>query len=359
MPDRRRRTALHLPQPAGLVLLPRERQSSSTGSSGSSGSSGSPSGSEGSSGSSGSDEASGSGGSSGAGGSSGPSDDNPFAPPPEGRPDQPWQPRRPENGGQEDGGPGSGQDDSSWGSQWSSHQPGRSSDGFGHRPGAHSGQNRPSGQNNPNKPGNQNGRNGQNGGQDGPESGRGGLRWDPTDPSQRRARYALLSGMWAFFFALFDFPQIALLLGALALYWGVSSLRNKPQQSAQSKQSASVDALTGRAGTAVDTTPPLPAHAPTPAPGQAALEQAAGHPAPQVPPAPGALPSSGRPQLTAAVSGLVTAVLALVIVAATFTVQLAYRDYYACVNDALTKTGQLSCNSELPHSLVPIFGVKE
>ncbi|MYV93762.1 hypothetical protein GT350_26580, partial [Streptomyces sp. SID1034] len=56
-----------------------------------------------------------------------------------------------------------------------------------------------------------------------------GLRWDPTDPAQRRARYALLSGMWAFFFALFDMPEVALLLGALGLYWAISSLRAKPK----------------------------------------------------------------------------------------------------------------------------------
>ena len=36
--------------------------------------------------------------------------------------------------------------------------------------------------------------------------------------------------MWAFFFALFSWPYVALLLGALALYWGISSLRAKPQQ---------------------------------------------------------------------------------------------------------------------------------
>ena len=71
------------------------------------------------------------------------------------------------------------------------------------------------------------------GGQGGPEGGPGGLRWDPTDPAQRRARYALLSGMWAFFFALFNLPEIALLLGALAVYWGDQlAARAKPQQRA-------------------------------------------------------------------------------------------------------------------------------
>ncbi|MFE2594948.1 hypothetical protein ACFXCZ_00370 [Streptomyces sp. NPDC059396] len=379
MQDRRRRTAPHLPPPAGPVLLPRERQSSSTGPSGTPG----PSGSAGSAGASGSADpeqgqapaggpaggsgsgantgsgtgpASGTGtgagtstgtgsGTAGSGGSSGSADsggssdtdDNPFAPPPEGRPDQPWRPRHPE-GGTGDG--GSGSDRSGWGSQWSSRQPGRSPDGFGSRPG---GQNGRDGQNN-----------GRDGGQDGPEGGRGGgLRWDPTDPIQRRARYALLGGMWAFFFALFDFPEIALLLGSLALYWGVSSLRNKPADASPGagRDSRQNPALTGAASRTTPSTPDAPsgtAAQRAPVPGHTAGA-----------PFPAASSAASRQQTTAAVSGLVTAGIALAIVAATFTVQLVYRDYYTCLNDALTKTGQLSCNDELPRSLIPVFGVKE
>lgn len=230
-------------------------------------------------------------------------DNNPFAPPPEGRPDQPWQPRRPSNEDNPGDSPSSGgpeesgdRENAGWGSQWSSRQPGRTSGGgFGGRPG------------------------GQNGGgqQSGPEGGgpAGGLKWDPTDPAQRRARYALLSGMWAFFFALFDFPEIALLLGALALYWAISSLRAKP-----------------------------------------------GRPAPDPlspPPPPSAPAAPNKPQLTAAVSGLVMASIALVIVAASFTAQLVYRDFYTCVNDSLTKSGQVACNDLLPEPLQGVIGVKE
>ncbi|MER5459253.1 hypothetical protein ABT010_00870 [Streptomyces sp. NPDC002668] len=238
-------------------------------------------------------------------------DNNPFAPPPEGRPDQPWQPRRPANDGSSDDSSSSSSDSpddrgddsdrSGWGSRWSSRQPGRSSGGgFGGRPSGPSGQG------------------GQGGGQQGPDGGSpGGLKWDPTDPAQRRARYALLSGMWAFFFALFDLPEIALLLGALALYWSISSLRAKPQRRAP-------DAMTS--------------------PGPSA-------------PAPSATP--GKPQITAAVSGLVMASIALVIVAASFTAQLVYRDYYTCVNDALTKSGQLACNDLLPDPLRGVIGIQE
>ncbi|MEW2634623.1 hypothetical protein AB0903_24020 [Streptomyces sp. NPDC048389] len=265
MPDRRRRTNL---------LLPRERQSTD--------------------------------------------DSNPFAPPPEGRPDQPWQPRHPSSNddsssdasdasGSDDSDRGSGSGRGGGGGRWSSRQPGRSSGGgFGGRPGSR--QNDPNGK----------------GGQTGP----GGLRWDPTDPVQRRARYALLSGMWAFFFALFDFPEIALLLGALAMYWSISSLRAKPGSRATS------DAVTG--GGTPPNAPPQPQHAPGSAPA-----------------------ASNRPQITSAVSGLVMASLALLIVAASFTAQLVYRDYYTCVDDALTRSAQLACNEELPEPLRDVLGVQE
>ncbi|MDF3150037.1 hypothetical protein PBV88_55080, partial [Streptomyces sp. T21Q-yed] len=135
-----------------------------------------------------------------------------------------------------------------------------------------------------------------------------GMRWDPTDPAQRRARFALLSGMWAFFFALFSWPYVALLLGALALYWGITSLRTKPR---------------------------------TPDPDT---------PAPR---------SNGRPQTTAAVSGLVTASLAIAVVAAGFTAQMVYSDYYTCTNDALTNEAKQACNELLPEELRGVLGTTD
>ncbi|WP_351235513.1 hypothetical protein [Streptomyces sp. NPDC002133] len=286
MPDRRRRTALRIPlaRERGSLLL-RDRQSTDSA------------------------------------GSTEPTEPtNPFAPPPEGAPDRPWQPRRgsasePGSGSGTGSGSGSGDDgdrqdggrqeedrrpSSGWGSQWSSRQPGRSSGGFGGRQGGQGGPSGPGG-----------------GGQGGPEgSGPGaGLRWDPTDPAQRRARYALLAGMWAFFFALFDLSEIALLLGALALYWGISSLRAKNRRPAEGSAVASA-------------TPP-------------------------------AQTGGGKPQVTAAVSGMVMAAIALAIVAMTFTMQLVYRDFYTCRDDALTKTGQLACNELLPEPLRNVIGVPE
>ncbi|MFF7448569.1 MULTISPECIES: hypothetical protein [unclassified Streptomyces] len=205
-------------------------------------------------------------------------EDNPFAPPPEGTPDRPWQPRHPAGDSSDD-------DEgrrSPWGSQWSDRQPGRSSGTFGDRPGSGSGPE----------------------GQGGPGQG-GGMRWDPTDPAQRRARYSLLTGMWAFFFALFSWPYVALLLGALALYWGISALRAKPR---------------------------------TPDPDASVPE------------------AGGRPQRTAAISGLVTSSLAIALVASTFAVQLVYSDFYTCTNDALTNEAKQSCDRLLPEQLRDVFG---
>ncbi|MDJ0382816.1 hypothetical protein QMF80_18650, partial [Streptomyces sp. G-G2] len=106
-----------------------------------------------------------------------PPTDNPFAAPPEGRPDQPWQPR-------------DGADE-------------------------------------------QERRDREGGGDNGPGGlGGGPARWDPTDPIQRRARYALLAGMWGFFLGVFGIPSAGLLLGALAVYWGVSALRPRPAPAA-------------------------------------------------------------------------------------------------------------------------------
>ncbi|MEU0070903.1 hypothetical protein ABZ027_15380 [Streptomyces sp. NPDC006332] len=227
-------------------------------------------------------------------------DDNPFAAPPEGTPDRPWQPRRPADGEGADGsqgaqggqggqGPGSGGDGSPWGNQWSDQQPGRSPGGFGERLGGGQGT----------------GPEGPSGG--GPGTGKG-TRWDPTDPVQRHARYALLSGMWAFFFAIFSLPYLALPLGALAMYWSISALRAQPR---------------------------------TPDPDKPAPAQ------------------NARSQTTSAVSGLVTASLAIVLVAASFTAKLVYADYYTCTNDALTNAAEKSCADLLPKELRGVLGTED
>ncbi|MER8234078.1 hypothetical protein ACIRQY_05485 [Streptomyces sp. NPDC101490] len=236
-------------------------------------------------------------------------DNNPFAPPPEGRPDQPWQPRRPEDS--DDGSGSQGSPDG----RWSPRQPGPSDDGFGRGPERQDG-----GQGGPGQGGPGQGGGGQGGG------GRQGMRWDPTDPAQRRARYAILSGMWAFFFAIFEIPELALLLGALGLYWAISALRAGPKATA-----------------------PEPSAEPAPsAPGQGAGQ-------PQTP----SRATQLRSMRTAAISGLVAASVALMIVAVGFTMKLVYRDFYECRDDALTHAGQLACNDLLPKPLRAGFGVRE
>ncbi|WP_314611997.1 hypothetical protein [Streptomyces stackebrandtii] len=250
-------------------------------------------------------------------------DNNPFAPPPEGRPDQPWQPRRPEGSGDDASG-SSGSPDAS-GSEpgepsgssgasdgrWSPRQPGRSTDGFGRGPDRRGGPEGGPGQGGPGR--------------------EKGMRWDPTDPAQRRARYAILAGMWAFFFAIFEIPELALLLGALGLYWAISSLRMKPKEPAPAAEGA-LSATSPDAPTAPPVTPgsaPAPATAPV------------------------------RSMRTAAISGLVAASVALMIVAVGFTMQLVYADFYECRDDALTHAGQLACNDLLPKPLRAGFGVRE
>ncbi|CAM5374675.1 Integral membrane protein OS=Streptomyces violarus OX=67380 GN=FHS41_002743 PE=4 SV=1 [Streptomyces violarus] len=116
------------------------------------------------------------------------------------------------------------------------------------------------------------------------------------------------SRAWGPLLALFSWPYVALLLGALSLYWGISALRAKPRR----------------------------ADPDSPAPEQ-----------------------TGRPQTTAAVSGLVTASLAIALVAASFTAQLVYRDYYTCTNDALTNEARQSCTELLPKELRGLLGAND
>ena len=58
-----------------------------------------------------------------------------------------------------------------------------------------------------------------------------------------------------------------------------------------------------------------------------------------------------KPQRTAAVSGIVTGSLALALVAATFTIQVVYHDYYTCTRDALTSSSRDACADLLPEHL--------
>ncbi|WP_333771607.1 hypothetical protein [Streptomyces sp. IBSBF 2435] len=229
--------------------------------------------------------------------------DNPFAPPPEGAPDQPWRPRQPEDSGDGSGSsggtpppppparrPGAPQ---AWGSQWSNRQPqGDRPDPYGHRPDPGEGPNGPQGT---------------------------GPRFDPTDPAQRRSRYALVCGGWGLIFAVLGWVEVGLLLGALALYWGISALRMSPEDRAEARATAA-----------------------------SALADATQTPRP-TPPAPG--PDAQRSFKTAAWTGIVTSGVTIAIVASSFGLHLAYRDYYTCKKDALTAPASQACQKLLPEPL--------
>lgn len=221
--------------------------------------------------------------------------DNPFAPPPEGAPEQPWQPRRPE-GTSEDGDSTPPPPPPGWGGQWSNQQPGRQ-DGFGDRP---------SGPETPPQP--------------------TGPRFDPTDPAQRRSRYALVCGGWGLIFSLFRWTEIALLLGSLALYWGISALRMKPEDRAAARAEAAAALAESGAGT------------PRPAP---------------------SAPASNRSFAAAAWSGIITSAVTLAIVAASFTFQFVYEDYVTCKRDALTTPSSEACVDLLPKPLRTFMGTDE
>ncbi len=51
-------------------------------------------------------------------------------------------------------------------------------------------------------------------------------------------------------------------------------------------------------------------------------------------------------------SGLVTASLAILLAMSSYALQLAYKDFYVCRDDALTKSAELQCNTLLPNNFV-------
>jgi hypothetical protein len=223
---------------------------------------------------------------------------DPFAPPPKDAPDRPWQPRgrahdprRPED---------SGDPDSSDGSNGSNGAPGHGAPPQVPPP-------------HPWSPGYQ-------GRQPPPYGPPPGPRFDPTDPVQRKARYALLSGMWGIFFMILGVPELTLLLSSLALYWAISALRGKAK-------------------------PPTPPAAGTPAP------------------PPGLYSTStapARPQAPAAMGGLIASIVGLALFAGAFGVQMYYKSFYDCQSQALTQAVYNTCATSVtprpPHWLVKYGG---
>lgn len=332
-----------------------------------------------------------------------PREENPFAAPPEGSPDRPWQPRHlshaphggggaggrggesPDGGdgegtgegsgsgdrggrrGGEDSGSGSeerpsdGEQHPAWGSQWSSRQPGRHNGGFG-ASGGGPGEGGPGGDGlgGPGRP---------PGGAPPTGSGGRGMRWDPTDPLQRHARYALHAGVWSLFFALFSLPEVALLLSALSLYWGIHALgaKNRDEQGDASGRR-------GRTGNGVRATAEdvagsdrkgrgEPEGGPDPSPfgGSNATGGAPDAGGPGRAGADSPIPVAVSPEQAAkskrnaAITGLVLAAVSLAVVASTFAFQMVYKDYFSCTQDALTQPSRAECTRLLPPELRPFL----
>ncbi|GAA1264496.1 hypothetical protein GCM10009665_62390 [Kitasatospora nipponensis] len=233
---------------------------------------------------------------------------NPFAPPPQDAPDQPWRPRLPQA-------PAPGGDGSAPGSD------------------TPSGEERPSRP--PVPPPHPWSPNWQGGGGPGwPERPQGPQqpRFDPNDPVHRRSRYALAGGMAALFCGLSGILSLALLFGALALYWGVSALR------ASGRDAGTAGAVAvGAAGAGADLER------------DGEPDAVAGGDPQGAPPVGWPYTQRSRPQVPAALGGLITGGVAVALVLGSFALDLAYRPYFTCVQDALTTTATQSCADLAPH----------
>jgi hypothetical protein len=143
---------------------------------------------------------------------------------------------------------------------------------------------------------------------------------------------------------------VATPLGALAVYWGIGSIRAKPGAGGARGAGTGTGTADGTRAAARPEDVAGTDRAPAGSPGAA---EPAG-----VPPHPAA-GQGARPQLAAAVSGLAAGIIALLIIAAQFSVQIVYRDYFVCVEDALTSSSREACERHLPEELRPLFGERD
>ncbi|MFD7448901.1 hypothetical protein [Kitasatospora sp. NPDC059827] len=223
---------------------------------------------------------------------------NPFAPPPADAPDQPWRPRSP----------------------W----PGQGPEGDGGQSGGPGGDRPPHPQ------------------QWGPGPGEGGPgrrpqgpqppRLDLANPAHRKARNAALAGPFALVSLFTGFHWIALLAGVLGIVWGVGALR------------------AGRAAAA-----PAPAAAPAGAYGQAGPY---GQTGPYGQAGPGGAPAP-NPLTPAALAGILTGAMTVVVATSVIGLSVHYRDYVTCVRDSLTNVGAENCDRYAPQWYVDFSGNAE
>ncbi|MFJ9457187.1 hypothetical protein ACIRST_19120 [Kitasatospora sp. NPDC101447] len=150
-------------------------------------------------------------------------------------------------------------------------------------------------------------------------------RLDPTNPAHRRARNAALAGPFALVCLFTGFHWIALLVGVLGIVWGVAALRS-----------------------------------PRPAPG------AAGAPAgpattasPVGPVGPARGGSAPNPLVPAALAGILTGAMTVVVATSVIGLNYHYRAYVTCVRDSLTSVGAQNCDRYAPQWYVDFTGNAE
>ncbi|MER7579374.1 hypothetical protein [Kitasatospora sp. NPDC097691] len=147
-------------------------------------------------------------------------------------------------------------------------------------------------------------------------------RLDPTNPAHRRARNAALAGPFALVCLFAGFHWIALLIGVLGIVWGVGALR--------SPRSAP-GAAGAPAGPAATAGPVGPVH---------------GGPAP-------------NPLTPAALAGILTGAMTVVVATSVIGLNYHYREYVTCVRDSLTAVGAQNCDRYAPQWYVDFTGNAE
>ncbi|MEV7602689.1 hypothetical protein AB0O91_35485 [Kitasatospora sp. NPDC089797] len=147
-------------------------------------------------------------------------------------------------------------------------------------------------------------------------------RLDPTDPAHRKARNAALAGPFALVCLFVGLQWIALLVGALGIVWGIGALR--------AKRPAAAAAATGT-GTGTGTT---------------LAGGPAGAPAP-------------NPLTPAALAGILTGAMTVVVATSVIGLSVYYQDYMTCVRDSLTNVGAENCDRYAPQWYVDFTGNSE
>ncbi|GHF48874.1 hypothetical protein GCM10018790_28250 [Kitasatospora xanthocidica] len=147
-------------------------------------------------------------------------------------------------------------------------------------------------------------------------------RLDPANPAHRRARNAALAGPFALVCLFTGFHWIALLVGLLGIVWGIGALRSPKGTPAATAAAAGPFGPVGPAG-------PVP-----------------------MAPAP-------NPLTPAALAGILTGAMTVVVAMSVIGLNYHYRDYVTCVRDSLTTVGAENCDRYAPQWYVDFTGNTE